>query len=646
MFRYRFWLVVVGLATVLSPAAHAQETWRSLGPEGGSVDGLAVDPRDGRVLLAATAAGLFRSTNSGHSWQAFGTGLNGAPSDLARDPLNPRVLLAATDHGIFRSADSGLTWVASSSGLPPGSSVVAVRMLPFRRGVALALSRPRCGFPSVVRSTDGGTTWSVVTRGLPEGVYWADLRPDPFMAGVTYLASDTGVYRSRDAGRSWRLLSLSDRSVAGIEPDPFHPGRLWAIAQDPTTASPQVLLSADGGLHWQLRDGGQGLVAEFLAADPARRDHLYVGTADGLFLTADAGRSWRKVFDGSVSILIGDRRTGTLTAGSRSADYGVARSQNGTSWVTFQSGLRATRVAVSVGGGSVLWASGASHPWRSDDDGNTWATVQGVPGTSFMAADPTSPTTAYSATFEHGLYRTSDSGASWQFAGPQAAPAVAGVLLGFLLDPLQASRLYLFDTTGLYGSVDGADSWQLLWTPPQQGLPRLVAVGAGSPPALVLAYVQEVRYYQQTDISRSIDNGATWSHVATFPPPDNASTIVPDPSDGQRLWAVLPGYQCSFSGQIDGGVSRSFDGGATWQESEVDSSGSFVSSLLLDPSDPDVLFAGTSAGVYVSRDAGASWQALAGGLPPGGVTGLALRPGTPNTLYAATAGGAYALTLP
>lgn len=647
----RVWRFALMLAAVLVAAAQAQDTWRSLGPDGGSVYSLAVDPRDARILLAGSGGGLFRSTNSGHSWQRVKGGP--AAGDLAFDPFVPGTCYAASQ-GLWRSSDDGSTWALTMQGVPRGLYAYAVRPLPRRHGFVVALGVvgsspvPEASHFYALRSTDGGATWRVQMAGLPTGGQWNDVVADPFSADVAYLSSANGLYRSQNGGRSWRQLSLARRFVSKIVPDAFRPGRLWADALDESGQSTQVLLSTDGGLHWRNRTPGDQPNSFLVAGDPARRDHFYLNTAAGLALSTDGGQSWRPVFSGTVLSLVGDRASGTLTAGG--GDYGVARSLNGEVWVRFSRGLRARRMSrPALGSGETIWAGDdANRLWVSQDDGATWRSALAAPTPNLyltgLAADPTSTSVAYVAT-SNGLYRTRDAGDTWEPAGPEP-PSAQAYVASLAMDPSQTSRLYLADGAGLYRTDDGGDNWQLLHaeTPGTFPLPVYpVTVSVGTPPVLYGHSPFEIYGHWQDEVFRSMDEGASW--VPILPGVPVVTAILVDPSDPQRLWVSNAHVDYLFATITAGAVFRSSDGGAMWDSAPVDSAASPVTGLALDPSDSNVLYA-SSWGVSVSRDGGATWQPLADGLPPGAVSGLAVRGGTPAELFAATGGGVYALSLP
>ena len=98
-------------------------TWTSIGPEGGTVRALAIDPVNPTIVYAGTVGGgIFKSTDGGGHWTAANTGLGywaggywtgGSASVVnafAIDPSTPTILYAATGAGVFRSIDAGGSW--------------------------------------------------------------------------------------------------------------------------------------------------------------------------------------------------------------------------------------------------------------------------------------------------------------------------------------------------------------------------------------------------------------------------------------------------------------------------------------------------------------------------------------------------------
>ena len=147
-------LILLILSFSLSPAqaaAAGTNIWTSLGPEGGDVYALAIDPATPTTLYAGIRnRGVYKSTDSGGSWSASNTGLtNLTIQALAIDPATPATVYAGTAGGVFKSTDGGAAWNAITVTLP---SVHALAIDP-------ATSMLYVGVPgAVLISSDGSAT--------------------------------------------------------------------------------------------------------------------------------------------------------------------------------------------------------------------------------------------------------------------------------------------------------------------------------------------------------------------------------------------------------------------------------------------------------------------------------------------------------
>jgi photosystem II stability/assembly factor-like uncharacterized protein len=152
-------------------------------------------------------------------------------------------------------------------------------------------------------------------------------------------------------------------------------------------------------------------------------------------------------------------------------------------------------------------------------------------------------------------------------------------------------------------------------------------------------------------VYKSLDGGQTWTNMG-LETSEHIGKIVLDPRDSNVVWVASQGPLWSPGGER--GLYKSTDGGETWEVSLEISENTGISDVVLDPRDPDVLYAssyqrrrrqwtvvagGPESRVYKSTDGGASWRMLGGGLPEGDVgrIGLALSPQNPDTIYATIA---------
>jgi len=138
-------------------------------------------------------------------------------------------------------------------------------------------------------------------------------------------------------------------------------------------------------------------------------------------------------------------------------------------------------------------------------------------------------------------------------------------------------------------------------------------------------YVGGDSAYSYAALIISTDCGVTWtpSHTGLV---GAVNALVTDPSDAQLLYAGT--YN---------GVFKSTNAGATWSATSLTQQ---TRTLVLDPEHTECLYAGTyGSGAYASTDYGATWTAINTGLTCNKILSLALRSGSEVTLYAGTEGG-------
>jgi photosystem II stability/assembly factor-like uncharacterized protein len=135
-------------------------------------------------------------------------------------------------------------------------------------------------------------------------------------------------------------------------------------------------------------------------------------------------------------------------------------------------------------------------------------------------------------------------------------------------------------------------------------------------------------------IYESVDTGASWRRLARLDASEDLvlDNVLVDAADSSVLYAG--GWKAD---EREGGLWVSHDDGSHWSAVET-LQGQSVFSLAQAPSNPNILFAGTLAGIYRSMDSGASWSLIS---PKGSheiheVESLAVDPENPNILYAGT----------
>ncbi len=315
-------------------------------------------------------------------WRMIGPFRGGRTVAVSGVPGQPNVFyMAANNGGVWRSTDYGRVWTPIFDDQPTGSI----------GALAVAPSDP-----------------NVIYVGSGEGLQ----RPD--------LSVGDGVYKSTDAGKTWRHMGLSDgRQIAAILVDSRDPRRLFvAVLGHPygPNAERGVFRSTDGGVTWQkalYKDEDTGAVD--LAIDPRNPQRVYAvlwaaregpweygneyqGSGSGLFVSSDGGTSWRPLTKGlpaasdrlgriGIAVAPSDptRMYAVVSAAARSG--GLFRSDDaGESWQRVNSESRVTgrgsdfaEVKVDPKNPDIVYCANTST-YRSTDGGRTFTAIKGAPG--------------------------------------------------------------------------------------------------------------------------------------------------------------------------------------------------------------------------------------------------------------------------
>jgi photosystem II stability/assembly factor-like uncharacterized protein len=306
-------------------------TFRLVGPSRGgrstTVTGVPSQPRT--FYMGAASGGIFKTTDSGESWQPITDGQVplGSTGDIAVAPSDPNIVYlgtgsdgvrsnVSTGRGVYRSNDAGKTW--QFAGLYDVGQIGAVRIHPTNPDIVYVAANGDIFKPApergVFKTADGGRTWRKVLfvsdstgamdvelqPGNPEVVYaWMnriERKPWSIISG----SREGGFYKSTNGGEDWtrittglpnELIGKGNLAVTAAKPD-----RIYALVE--ALPGGGFYRSDDFGQTWSLiNDQGSLITRPFyyttLGADPTNADIVYAG-AEGFFKSTDAGATFTR----------------------------------------------------------------------------------------------------------------------------------------------------------------------------------------------------------------------------------------------------------------------------------------------------------------------------------------------------------------
>ncbi len=279
-----------------------------------------------------------------------------------------RLILAATNLGTYRSVDGGVTWAASSTGPTGQALAVAVDPLNSANAYAVAVNSTYQWYNTIptwtiYKSTDGGDTWQSLASYSPSPSTSPVSRIviDPRNPSTVYAFINAALMRSDDAGATWRTIGIpaaKDPSgytnPTGFALAPSQPDTLYA-----TTFLTPLMKSTDGGASWQQEAGTASAGENAIAVDPRDPSVVWLVVAAGIFKSTDGGASFTKMAspgDGSwEAIAISQSDSRQVFACDRHNVY--ATYDGGATWSIVASGQLD---AVFTTGGRVLVAGSVS----------------------------------------------------------------------------------------------------------------------------------------------------------------------------------------------------------------------------------------------------------------------------------------------
>ena len=596
----------------------AGKTWTHLGlEETQNISRIRVHPQDcntvwvaafGKHSVANPERGVFKSVNGGVTWRKvlYRDERSGA-GDLILDPNNPAIMYATLweawrkswgmssggpGSGLFKSVDFGETWteITRNEGLPQEGVVgkIGVVLSPAAPHRVWAIVEHENG--GVFRSDDAGATWTLVNderRLRQRAFYYSRVYADPQDPEVMY-ALNTGLYRSRDGGKTFSQISVPH----GDNHD------LWIAPSDPN----RMINATDGGANVSF-NGGETWTAQ----DYSTAQFYRVTTTNHFPYMICGGQQ-----DNSTAC-IPSKGWSHLSnnAGSPSFLFSVGGCESG---YVANSAVNPDIFFAGCYGGSLSRYNHANgevrqvNVWPENPMGQSSEDlIERVQWTFPIVFSHLAPDVLYTGTQK--VWKTTNEGASWEQISPdltRADPSTIGPSGGPLTKDQTGVETYatVFAIAPSYHDAD------VIWVGSDDGLVHVTR-----------------------------DGGAGWDDVTPRDAPDfvRINTIEASPNTPGK--AYVAGIRYLVDDDRSPYIWKTEDYGKTWTKivngiPEDD----FVRAVREDPQAPGILYAASERTVYVSWDDGANWQSLALNLPTVQVSDLIVED---NDLVIATHGRSF-----
>ncbi len=609
--------------------AQNKGVWSVLGPSGGDVRAVAVDPKNPDKLFISTMDGQIHvSTDAGASWRllaSFGKSLL-TLDQLLVDSRDSNILYTSGHRGklaggFFKSTDGGQTWKESKE---------------LREQAIHAMTQAKADPNLIYVGTKDGV-WVSKNSGddfsrVESGTMPLDINSvavDPKNNNTLYAGTTWRPYKSTDNGKNWRLIKtgmIDDSDIFAITVNPENTSHVIA------SACSGIYESLNGGDNWKKIQGipSTSRRTRDIVQHPSKAGTIYAGTTEGFWMSANGGKSWSMTTSRNMEVnkiaVHPDRPERVFIATN---NFGVLVSNDGGRNFVPTNNDFTSRFTYSVTPDAELpdrlyaitknTAMSGGFFFLSEDGGKTWVQAKGLDinkDTSFaLLQDRLNPTVMYLGS-SRGVFKSIDRGVSWtlQVAPKPKAP------------------------------VRRATRKKAVTKKPVAPKPAEIAPVALTVPALtetvkVLAFTNDDKggILAGTDngLYRTYDMAKGWERLPFGGLDENIFAIHTTPLIPGTIWA----------GTSRSGVVVSTDDGKTWAKTNSSPDGIPVSSIATDPKRPNYLYVGTIHAFYLSRDGGRTWNRRGGNLPLGNFTSILIDPNNSDTIILSSAlendGGIY-----
>lgn len=212
----------------------------------------------------------------------------------------------------------------------------------------------------------------------------------------------------------WSRVGGMQDDLMGFSMHPTEGGTFWTSGHPRGGGNMGVRLSTDGGFGWRTT-WSERVDFHAMTVSPADPQNLWGYYGGKLYRSTDGGIAWKVANERPPALraLAADPRDiETLYA---TMQAGVSKSvDGGRTWTTLGT-VPALGIAIDPTDSTIMYAGGQDRLWKSTDAGATWNPQQ-LPrsGTiGYLSVSRSDPNVAYAASYETGIYRTTDGGTTW-----------------------------------------------------------------------------------------------------------------------------------------------------------------------------------------------------------------------------------------
>jgi photosystem II stability/assembly factor-like uncharacterized protein len=632
------------------PALYSND-WRTTGPQGGDVRALVVDPQNPDRFYFGTLDGqIYTSADGGKHWQLLYN--FGKPrlfiDNIIVDPRNSRVLyVGAHRHnlpgGFFKSSDGGATWRESSD--LKNEAIHSLAQSDSDPDTLIAGT-----FTGVFRSDDAGQSWKQLPTQSQAGlIHVESLAIDPRTSDTIYAGTFYLPYKSVDGGKSWNSIKngiIDDSDIFAIDIDPRDPNHIIA------SACSGIYESKNAGEEWRKVQGipSQSRRTRAILQHPSVPGMVFAGTTEGFWLSDKSGAadSWMVTTSRQLeinSIAVHPSRPDTIFIGTN--NYGVMVSNDGGKSFTptnggfsgrFANAILADRETPNrVYASTINTATGGGFFFVSDNNGESWRpSMRSMPSrliTYAILQDATDADIIYLGT-NLGVYKSTDRGTSW-------APVWA-------VEKKKApARKTTKSKTTTATAVTKRRTGPTLIETTMQAQEALKDAGyhlgepdgkAGPDTTAAVKKFQGDRHLPVTGKLDSITLAALGVGKSSDPSSAERTDLIVADAVNVLVHTVDPETQkpAIFAG-TNSGLYRSVDPSKGWEKLSYGSFDPRTACISTTTQEPETIIVGTPAsGVLISRDAGKTWRQLDGVPRDVPVNTIAQDPQRPDYIYVGT----------